>query len=94
MPGKRWEFDYHPVMADRAFPKPGQPKPGDRVVLTDLGPGVRRHQSYAHVSDADGNPLGLVLKQSLQRISRMRGGNPHPEETDRLASVFTDRRVR
>lgn len=93
MAGKNWDFEYHPVGTDFLTPSASVPAPGTRVRLTPVEPGRRRDRAYAHVSDTDGNPIGLVLKASLQRTTKNCGANPQPVATDRVRAQFNDRRT-
>lgn len=92
MAGKNWDLEFNPVGDDRIIPYAQHPEPGARVRLTPTE--SRRDRRYAHVSQEDGTPIGLVLKSSLMRVSKKAGGNPAPEATDRTLAVFRDRRER
>jgi hypothetical protein len=93
MAGRRWDLEFHPAGADKITPSSDHPAPGTRVVLTPVGPGVRRSAVFAHISHAEtGQPLGYVRKRSLMRVSQKRGGNPQPDATDAVLGLWRDRR--
>lgn len=92
--GKKQTYAFHPVGMDAMDPKPNHPPAGTHVVLSDQSGVGRGSGPFRYVENAnDGTFHGLVLTNSLVKVTKKNPGKPDPAEAARAASLIHDRRT-